>query len=160
MVNKYSGYPGPRNLVSVLKYSILFRRTRTLPSIYGCRFYSENNHNRITSEVINKVLSNQGVSITQKELNVLLTIKGVTFDLPFNSQTLPALFGLVGKPKSRRPKSGIYIFTHLATGRKYVGSSNSISRRLEQYFNPNPLFYKEYGLLLPLIKKEGVSNCF
>jgi hypothetical protein len=86
----------------------------------------------------------------------LLNIKGVTFDLPFNSHTFPALFGLVGKPKSRRPKAGIYIFTRLATGRKYVGSSNSLSRRLEQYFNPNPLFYKEYGLLLPL-KKEGFS---
>ena len=64
----------------------------------GCRFYSGNNHNRITSEVINKVLANQGVSITQKELDVLLNIKGVTFDLPFDSQTFPALFGLVGKP--------------------------------------------------------------
>jgi hypothetical protein len=133
------------------------------------RFYSGNNHSDITSEVINKVLANQGVSITQKKLNILLNIKGVTFDLPFDSQTFPALFGLVGKPallvyppkegkpKSRRPKAGIYIFTHLATGRKYVGSSNSLSRRLEQYFNPNPLFYKEYGLLLPLIKKEGFS---
>lgn len=88
---------------------------------------------------MNKVLANQGVSITQKELNSLLNIKGVTFDLPFDSQTFPALFGLVGKPKSRRPKAGIYIFTHLATGRKYVGSSNSLSRRLEQYFNPDPL---------------------
>ena len=39
-----------------------------------------------------------------------------------------------------------------------MGSSNSLSRRLEQYFNPNPLFYKEYGLLLPLIKKEGFSG--
>jgi len=123
---------------------------------YG-RFYSGNNHSHITSEVINKVLANQGVSITQKKLNILLNIKGVTFDLPFDSQTFPALFGLVGKPISRRPKAGIYIFTHLATGRKYVGSSNSLSRRLEQYFNPNPLFYKEYGLLLPLIKKKGFS---
>ena len=119
------------------------------------RFYSRNSD--ITSEVINKVLANQGVSITQKKLNILLNIKGVTFDLPFDSQTFPALFGLVGKPISRRPKAGIYIFTHLATGRKYVGSSNSLSRRLEQYFNPNPLFYKEYGLFLPLIKKEGFS---
>ena len=103
----------------------------------SCRFYSGNSD--ITSEVIHKVLANQGVSITQKKLNILLNIKGVTFDLPFDSQTFPALFGLVGKPKSRRPKAGIYIFTHLATGRKYVGSSNSLSRRLEQYFNPNPL---------------------
>ena len=87
----------------------------------------------------------------------MLSIKGVTFDLPFNSQTLPALFGLVGKPKTRRRKAGVYIYTHLATGIKYVGSSNSLSRRLEQYFNPNPSFSKEYGLLLPLIKKEGFS---
>ncbi|WP_431998963.1 GIY-YIG nuclease family protein [Streptomyces fungicidicus] len=158
MINKCSGYLISCNLVSALKNRILFRRTRTLPIIYnGCRVYSGNNHSHITSKEINKVLVNKGVSITQKELNILLNIKGVTFDLPFNSQTLPSLYGLVGKPKSRRPKAGIYIFTHLATGSKYVGPSNSLSRRLEQYFNPNPLFYKEYGLLLPLIKKEGFS---
>jgi hypothetical protein len=141
VVNKCSGYPIPRNLVSAPKYNNLFRLKRTLSIIYnGYRFYSVNNHSHITSEVINKVLTNKGVSITQKELNILLNIKGVTFDLPFNSKTFPALYGLVGKPKSRRPKAGIYIFTHLATGRKYVGSSNSLSRILEQYFNPNPLF--------------------
>ena len=159
MINKCSGYPIPCNLVSAVKNRILFRRTRILPTIYnGCCLYSGNNHSRITSEVINKVLANKGVSITQKELDRLLNIKGVTFELPFNSQTFQALFGLIGKPKSRRHKASIYIFTHLATGRKYVGSSNSLSRRLEQYFNPNPLFYKEYGLLLPLIKKEGVRK--
>ena len=91
--------------------------------------------------MINKVLANQGVSITQKKLNILLNINGVTFDLPFDSQTYPALLGLIGKPKSRRPKTGIYIFTHLSTGSKYVGSSNSLSRRLEQYFEPNPIYF-------------------
>jgi hypothetical protein len=141
VAKKSSGYPRLLNLVSALKYSILFRRT--LPIIYnGCGFYSVNNQSRITSGVINKILANQGVSITQKELNILLNIKGVTFDLPFNSQTFPALYGLVGKPKSRRPKAGIYIFTHLATGRKYVGSSNSLSIRLEQYFNPTLYFIR------------------
>ena len=153
MINKCSGYPIPCNLVSAVKNRILFRRTRILPTIYnGCCLYSGNTHSRITSEVINKVLANKGVSITQKELDRLLNIKCVTFDLPFDSKTYPALFGLIGKPKSRR-QTGIYIFTHLATGSKYVGSSNSLSRRLEQYFDPNPLFYNEYGLLLPLIKK-------
>lgn len=77
---------------------------------------------------------------------MLLSIKGVTFDLPFNSETFPALFGLVGTPKTRRRKAGIYIFTHLATGKKYVGSSNSLSRRLEQYFNPNPSFFFLWGI--------------
>lgn len=156
MVKKDYGYPSLNNPGSLIKYSILLKKTRFVSLIYsGCRFYSKNS--RITSEVLNKVVANQGVSITQKKLDNLLSIKGVTFDLPFNSQTLPALFGLVGKPKTRRRKAGVYIFTHLATGRKYVGSSNSLSRRLEQYFNPNPSFSKEYGLLLPLIKKEGFS---
>lgn len=87
----------------------------------------------------------------------MLNIKGVSFYLPLDSLTTPALWGLVGKPKTRRRKAGIYIFTHIATGRKYVGSSNSLSRRLEQFFNPNPSFSKEYGLLLPLIKQDGFS---
>lgn len=70
---------------------------------------------------------------------------------------MPALFDLVGKPKTRRRKAGVYIFKHLSTSSKYVGSSNSLSRRLEQYFKPNPMFSKEYGLLLPFIKKQGLS---
>lgn len=76
------------------------------------RFYSDNSNSRITSEVLNEVLVNQGVSITQEELNKLLNIKGVTFDLPLNSQTYSALFGLVGRPKTRKRKAGIYIFLH------------------------------------------------
>ena len=42
---------------------------------------------------------------------------------------------LVGKPNTRGIKAGVYIFTHIASGAKYVGSSNSPSRRLEQYFS-------------------------
>ena len=53
--------------------------------------------------------------------------------------------------------TGIYIFTHIKNGRKYAGSSNSLSRRLEQYFKPNPLFAKQYGLLLPFMKTEGFA---
>jgi hypothetical protein len=156
-VNKCYGYPSHSD-VSALKYSILFRKTITVSQICsGFRYYSKNYNSRVTNKVVNKVLANQGVSITQEEQDKLLSIKGVTFDLPFNSETLPALIGLVGTPKTRRRKAGIYIFTHLATGRKYVGSSNSLSRRLEQYINPNPSFYKEYGIFLPLIKKEGFS---
>nr|YP_009072386.1 truncated GIY-YIG endonuclease [Sclerotinia borealis]AHX83028.1 truncated GIY-YIG endonuclease [Sclerotinia borealis] len=154
-------YPSQLNLVTVLRCSTLFKiRIRgeiACMNKNDRRFYSDNSNSRITSEVLNEVLVNQGVSITQEELNKLLNIKGVTFDLPLNSQTYSALFGLVGRPKTRKRKAGIYIFTHLLTGRKYVGSSNSLSRRLEQYFNPNPVFTKEYGLLLPLIKKEGFS---
>lgn len=47
---------------------------------------------------------------------------------------LPKLLGLIGKPKTRGLKAGVYIFTLKPTGHKYVGSSNSLSRRLYQYF--------------------------
>jgi hypothetical protein len=54
---------------------------------------------------------------------------------------------------------GVYVFTHLPTGGMYVGSSNSLGRRLNQYFDKTKAWVnrKEAGLLLPLIKKDGFS---
>ena len=131
------------------------------------RFYSDSSiikslppraiNKTITSSDINRLLVNQQVSIEQEELDKLLTIKGVTFELPLSNQTYPAYYSLIGRPQTRGRRAGVYIFTHIASGNKYVGSSNSLSRRLEQYFKPNPVFSKDYGLLLPLIKKEGFA---
>jgi hypothetical protein len=47
------------------------------------------------------LLANQQVSITQPELEQLIKIPGVKFDLPLNDQTYPSFEGLVGKPKTR-----------------------------------------------------------
>ena len=71
-----------------------------------------NSGNLTTSEVINSVLLNQNVSITQKELDNLLSLPKVNFDLPVTDQTYPALLGLIGKPGSKRSKAVIYIFSH------------------------------------------------
>lgn len=57
-----------------------------------------NNFTEITTEVLNKLLENQGVSITQSEFELLIKIPGVKFDLPLNYQTYPSFVGLVGKP--------------------------------------------------------------
>lgn len=112
--------------------------------------------NLTTSENINNVLLNQKVSISQEELDKLLNLSKVKFDLPITKQIYPALLALVGKPQSRQSKAGIYIFTHKITNSKYVGSSNDLSRRFKQYFEKNVLFNnKSTGLLLPLIEKEG-----
>lgn len=104
---------------------------------------------------INKLLEKQGVSISDEELDKLKGISGVKFDLPINDQTKGAFGSLVGKPAGLRWKSGVYIFTLKATGESYVGSSNNLSRRLDQYFNFKHFQQKNSGLLLPLIKKEG-----
>lgn len=114
-----------------------------------------NNFNEINSEIINGILINQQVSITQKELDILNNIPGVTFNLLLNEQAYPSFVKLVGLPKTRLRKQGVYIFTHKATGSKYIGSSNSLSRRLFQYFNFLHFNQKYTGLLIPLIKKEG-----
>jgi len=104
------------------------------------------------------VLLNQKVSITQQELDELLSLPRVNFDLPITDQTYPALLGLIGKPGSKRSKSGIYIFSHKCSDKKYVGSSNDLARRFKQYFEKNALFSnKDTGILLPMIEKENLK---
>ncbi len=65
------------------------------------------------------------------------------------------LKGLVGKPSTRGIKAGVYIFTHNRSGAKYVGSSNSLSRRLDQYFTFKHFNQINSGLLIPLLNKDG-----
>ena len=84
------------------------------------RFYSTSsqfklydNYKDITSEVINKILINQQVSISPEELDKLKGIPGVKFDLPFNDETLRAFISLVGRSNSRVHRAGVYMFTHL-----------------------------------------------
>jgi excinuclease UvrABC nuclease subunit len=66
----------------------------------------------------------------------------------------------VGKPKSKSfRKSGVYIFTHKETNSKYVGFSNSLSRRLAQYFSDDSYMNKENtGQITSLIQKEGFKK--
>jgi hypothetical protein len=60
-----------------------------------------NNFTEISVKVLNKLLANQQVSITQSELEQLIKIPKVKFYLPLNDQTYPSFVGLVGKPKTR-----------------------------------------------------------
>lgn len=132
-----------------------------LKSTPSVRYYSTNviNDNKnITSETLNNLLINQGVTITYEELDELKNIPGVKFDLPINNDTSKALAALIGSPKTRNRKAGVYIFTHKPTGDKYVGSSNSLSRRMDQYFKFKHINQKNSGLLLPLLKNDGFEN--
>lgn len=117
-----------------------------------------NKGNPITSQVINSVLLNQKVSITQQELDELLSLPKVNFDLPLTDHTYPALLGLIGKPGFKRSKAGIYVFSHKYSDKNYVGSSNDLARRFKQYFEKNALFSnKDTGMLLPMLEKENLK---
>lgn len=114
--------------------------------------------NPTTSEIINEILEKQKVTVSQEDLNGLKKLPSVKFDLPITDQTRLSLEALIGKPQSKSSKKGVYIFTHNATGDKNVGSSNDLARRLSQYFDQHPLFAKkEYGLLIPLMNKQGIG---
>jgi hypothetical protein len=112
-------------------------------------------YNEITSEVINKMLANQQVSITLEELDKLKGIPGVKFDLPLNDETTRAFIALVGRQRSQ--KSGVYIFTHLESGSKYVGSSNNLSYRLFSYFRHEDNQKDNSGLLLSILREQGIG---
>jgi|SRR5690554_652495 len=112
-----------------------------------------------TSKEINSLLLNQGVSITDPELKKLLSIPYVEFKLPLSSDSYLAYTALVGRPNSRGRHVGVYVFTHIATGQMYVGSSNALGRRLSQYFDEEHLFAnKKSGLFMPLLEKDGIDG--
>ena len=104
-----------------------------------------------TSLIINNILLNQNLSVTDSKLEDLLKVKGVDLDLPISTpEKYQLLAQLTGKSKYKG-FSGVYIFTHKNTGQKYVGSSNLLRRRMEYYFKG------EFGKFLPLLHKEGLK---
>jgi len=112
------------------------------------------NNEEITSEVINETLANKQVSITQEELDKLKSIPGVKFYLPLNYETARTFVDLIGKQRSQ--KSGVYVFTHLESGSKYVGSSNNLSYRISNYFRHEDNQRYDSGLMLPILREKGI----
>lgn len=111
-----------------------------------------------TSSVINKVLLNQNLSVTDSKLEELLKVKGVELDLPISTpENRKLLDQLTGKSKYKG-FSGVYIFIHknsVASGlQKYVGSSNLLRRRMDYYFKGD---FPLVGKFLPLLHKEGLK---
>lgn len=106
------------------------------------------------SSIINKILLNQSLSVTDSKLKKLLKVKGVELDLPISTpENNKLLAELTGKSKYKG-FLGVYIFIHKITGHKYVGSSNLLRRRMDYYFKGDfPLRAK----FLPLLHKEGLK---
>lgn len=111
-----------------------------------------------TSWVINKILLNQNLSVTDSKLEELLKVKGVEVDLPISTpENHKLLAELTGKSKYKG-FSGVYIFIHKNTDQKYVGSSNLLRRRMDYYFNsPEGRDFPLAGKFLPLLHKEGLK---
>lgn len=79
-----------------------------------------------TNIVINNLLLNQQVSISEADFNKIINIPYVEFILPINPQNLNTFTDLVGNSKSKGLFEGVYVFTHKESGRMYVGSTNCL----------------------------------
>lgn len=79
----------------------------------------------------------------------------VLTDIDRKSITKEIIKEKLGLPHGKQRIPGIYIFTHLTTGRKYVGSSLELALRLNGYIN---LTHRESGLLISLLKKEQLKH--
>lgn len=118
-----------------------------------------------SSSIINKILLNQNLSVTDSKLEELLKVKGVELDIPIgtylsdpvNNKLLAELTGI----SKYKGFFGVYIFIHKNTGHKYVGSSNLLRRRMDYYFKEDcPLVAPRasgYGKFLPILRKEGLK---
>ena len=119
------------------------------------------NSGKPTSTIINKILSNQNIIVTDLKLKELLKVKGVEIDLPITKPKINKLLeNLTGKSKYKG-FWGVYMFIHKNTTQKYVGSSNLLRRRMDYYFKgeqakpATSLFkLKEAGKFLPFLKKK------
>ena len=112
-----------------------------------------NSEKPTNSSIINTILLNQNLSITDSKLEELLKVKGVEWDLPISTpENKQLLAELTGKSKYKG-FSGVYIFIHKNTGHKYVGSSNLLRRRMDYYFKGD---FPLSGKFLPLLHKEGL----
>ena len=108
-----------------------------------------------TLSVINKILLNQNISVSELKLKELLKVKGVEIDLPITTPENKNIFNDLTGKSQYKGFFGVYIFTHKRTGQKYVGSSNLLRRRLDYYFKGDWPPTEVGGRFLPLLQAEG-----
>lgn len=105
-----------------------------------------------TSTIINKLL---GTKITDKDLfNLINGPKHVFEDLTDHKKVIATLRKL---GKQNNTFSGIYIWTHIPSGSKYVGSANHLPTRLSYYFK-KIVASRIVGKFLPLLKSSPITD--
>lgn len=84
-----------------------------------------------THLVINSILEYCNIIVTKEELKDILSSPQYTF---FSLSSIEVfknkLFPLIGSYSAKIQVPGVYIFTYLPTGEKYVGSSSQLAKRL------------------------------
>lgn len=138
------------------KWKDILGRTGPNRHAHVIAFEQLNSAKTPTASIINEILASCNIKTTDKELKYLLdTPSFVLINLNRKNITKQIIKDKLGLPHGKERIPGIYIFTHLSTGRKYVSSSSQLALRLNGYIN---LTYRESGLLIPLLKKEKLYD--
>jgi len=109
----------------------------------------------VTADIINQILSIYNIHITDEGLNLLINTRIIKFDNLSKFLQRFFIFRPVRKNQWTGGVKGVYIFTHLKTGSKYLGSSIQLITRLQRYFAGT---HKEYGKFIPFLNKEELQN--
>lgn len=111
-------------------------------------FEQLNSGKAVTAKVINEILAYCNITTTESNLKTLLnTPSFVLNNLHRKSENKQIVKQKFKSPCSKKKIPGIYIFTHIPTGSKYVGSSSDLAVRLNGYIKGT---HKQIGLLIPL----------
>ena len=146
--------------------ALAFKRTYSTTARQSEEFNPEllalehiNSGNPTTASVINNILLNQDITVTDSKLKDLLKVEGVEFNLYTSSSPVAKedskLFSELTGTSNYKGHAGVYMFIHKTTGQKYVGSSNLLRRRMDYYFKGD--FTPLMGKFLPLLTQEGLG---
>jgi hypothetical protein len=100
-------------------------------------------------------LSYCNIRITDQELKILLNLPKYNINTHESKKLKREINNIVGFPDDKRQVPGVYIFTHISSGDKYVGSSSQLSLELNNYINNKD---RPEGLIGPLLYEEGISE--
>jgi hypothetical protein len=103
--------------------------------------------------IINQCLSEFSLSITQKELDIIIGIEKIELQLPLD-KTSDLVFASYS---SSERLVGVYILTNKLTGEQYVGSSISLEARINRYFSPSVLANEKRSISKSLLE-YGIDN--
>lgn len=109
----------------------------------------------LTFSIINKILLNKNLSITESKLEELLKVEGVEINIPVTTAEDKKLLAELTGKSNYKGFPGVYIFVHKDLGHKYVGSSSLLRRRLNYYFRGD---FPLVGKFLPFLQKEGLES--
>lgn len=109
-----------------------------------------------TADIINTVLASLDVSTTPAELAKLGALPSVQGGFT-NRKVGPQVAAAIGSSSATDAESkrkGVYIFTHIATGDKYVGGTANAASRVRSYFKPKQ---PKTGKIRPALVKYGLD---